>query len=103
MMTKLQESMTSGVFVEFHDGQGNTVGQAVFTDWQGRPVPGVGDVMRCAARNPMTGRREQLVGQVMSRHFEVQHDDGQACVWVRLALTISSERPPRREIRFSDN
>ena len=33
----------AGVFVEFHDEAGNTVGQAVFADWPGRRLPAIGD------------------------------------------------------------
>ena len=103
MMTELQVAMTAGVFVEFHDRQGNTVGQAVFAGWQGRPIPGVGDTMCCSAQSPTSGRREKLVGQVTSRHFELQHADGEPCVRVRLALTVAAAQRRTREVTFSSN
>ncbi|HEX4129802.1 MAG TPA: hypothetical protein VHZ24_07150 [Pirellulales bacterium] len=103
MKTQLQSSMAAGVFVEFHDDQGNTLGQAVFTDWQGRPVPAVGDTLRCEAQSTITGRREQIVGQVTSRHFELQHDEGNPCIWVRLAATVAGAQRRINAPRFSNN
>lgn len=105
----LRRAMASGVFVEFCDERGNTVGQAVYTDWHGRPVPIVGDTVCCAVVSPMTGRRQKLIGCVINRHFEMQHEaDGRPCVWVRLLLqTIAKPAAPktRRQprIRFSAN
>jgi hypothetical protein len=89
MKTHQEEALASGVFVEFHDRAGNTIGQALYADWQGRPVPAVGDMWRCPAQRLATGRREQLTGRVLSRHFEVQYDGGQPCVWVRLILVVA--------------
>ncbi|HET6878749.1 MAG TPA: hypothetical protein VFI31_01185 [Pirellulales bacterium] len=105
---ELRAAMTAGVFVEFQDDLGNTVGQAVFTGWQGRPVPNVGDTVCCAVQMAATGRRRRLLGRVTRRHFEMQHeDDGQPCVWVRLAMqTIEPPAPrpkPHSRIRFSAN
>jgi hypothetical protein len=105
----LRRAMASGVFVEFCDERGNTVGQAVYADWQGRPVPDIGDTVCCAVVSPITGRRQKLIGCVVSRHFEVQHEsDGRPCVWVRLLLqTIAKPLPrknrPQPRIRFSMN
>jgi hypothetical protein len=96
MTTELQDAMTAGVFVEFHDDLGNTVGQAVFTGWQRRPLPAVGDVVRCAVRCASTGRRRKLAGRVLARHFELQHENGEACVWVRLALKTAASSPVRQ-------
>lgn len=105
---ELRSAMTAGVFVEYRDEHGNTIGQAVFTGWQGRPVPNVGDTVCCAVQLTATGRRRKLLGRVTRRHFEMQHeDDGQPCVWVRLLMEIVSppaanpKRQPR--IRFSSN
>ena len=86
MKTELQESMAAGVFVEFRDPQGHTVGQAIFTPWQARPLPAVGDMLGCAAFCTATGRRRKLSGRVRTRHFELQHDDDGACVWVRMVV-----------------
>jgi hypothetical protein len=61
-------------------------------------VPAVGDILRCPAKSPITGRCEKLVGKITSRHFELQHDNGQACVWVRLDLTVQ----PQRRVRLAD-
>lgn len=86
MKTELQESMTAGVFVEFQDACGNTIGQAVFTSWQGRPVPAVGDSLACAVRLIASGRSQKLAGCVVTRHFELQHDGDEPCVWARLIV-----------------
>lgn len=108
MKTDLQEAMTAGVYVEFRDAQGHTVGEAVFTDWRGRPLPAVGDTMCCSTRSTISGRLEKLRGRVLSRHFELQHDEEQPCVWARLVLqTISAAEMARsrnsRHLRFSTN
>lgn len=86
MKTELKEAMTSGVFVEFRDAQGNTVGQGVFTGWRGRPLPAVGDTMCCTVQGAASGRQEKLCGRVVSRHFELQWDEEETCVWARLVL-----------------
>jgi hypothetical protein len=86
MTTELQESMTAGVFIEFCDAQGNTLGQTVFTGWQGRPLPAVGDLVRCAVHSSPLGRRRKLTGRVISRQFDLQHEDDQPCVWVRMVV-----------------
>jgi hypothetical protein len=105
---ELRAEMTAGVFIEFQDEVGNTVGQAVFTGWQGRPVPNIGDTVCCAVQLSATGRRRKLLGRVIRRHFELQHeDDGQPCVWVRLLMetvNLPAARPrPKSRIRFSSN
>lgn len=104
----LRRAVASGVFVEFCDQGGNTVGQAIFTDWQGRPVPVPGDTVCAAVLSPITGRRQKLIGCVIRRHFEVQYDeDGQPCVWVRLLLqAVSKPSVPQKNrprIQFSLN
>jgi hypothetical protein len=104
----LRAQMTAGVFVEYHDERGNTVGQAVFTGWQGRPVPNVGDLVCCVAQLVGSRSRRKLLGRVTHRQFEMQHDDdGQPCVWVRLVLEVVSPPavPPKPlpRIRFSAN
>lgn len=109
MEGELQHAMASGVFVEFCDERGNTVGQAVYADWHGRPVPAPGDNICAAVVSPVTGRRQKLIGCVVKRHFELQHDtDGNPCVWVRLLLRTVSHLPggpkkPRPRISFSVN
>jgi hypothetical protein len=109
MDDELKTAMASGVFIEFCDELGNTVGQAVYTDWHGRPVPLVGDTVCCAIASPATGRRQKLLGRVIQRQFDVQHDlDGETCVWVRLLLRTKAARPGRpaphrSQIDFSAN
>jgi len=109
MDDELKTAMTSGVFVEFCDEQGDTIGQAVYTGWQGRPVPVVGDTVCCAVASPSTGRRRKLLGRVIQRQFDVQRDaDGDPCVWVRLLLRTNASRRARpaqhrARLRFSAN
>jgi hypothetical protein len=107
MKTELQESMASGVFVEFCDPQGHTVGQAIFTPWQARPLPAVGDLMSCAAFCAVSGRRRKLSGRVRARHFELQHDDTGTCVWVRMVVETcrpsNAQKRARRLPGFSTN
>jgi hypothetical protein len=107
MTTQLRLAMTAGVFVEFHDALGHSVGQAIFTDWHARPLPAVGDLLQCSANCPATGRRRKLAGRVTSRRFEVQHEGDTPCVWVRLSLEIASAAEVRRARRvnagFSEN
>ena len=56
MKTELRESMASGVFVEFCDGQGHTVGQAFLPPGKRPPLPAVGDQtvlgILCRFRSP---------------------------------------------------
>ncbi|HVA51145.1 MAG TPA: hypothetical protein VNH11_32690 [Pirellulales bacterium] len=106
----LQAAMTAGLFVEYRDEQGNTIGQTVFTGWQGRPVPNIGDLVCCTVQLTATRRQRKLLGRVKQRHFEVQHeDDGRPCVWARLVLeVVASPTPkptpkPQPRIRFSSN
>ncbi len=104
MKTELREAMTSGVYVEFRDATGNTVGQALYTDWRGRPVPAVGDLL--ATNVPATA--EKLSGRVVSRQFELQTEpDGSPCVWVRLVVEAktNSERDASAQggVTFSRN
>jgi hypothetical protein len=110
MESALCDTQMAGVFVEFHDDAGNTVGQAVFTEWPALRLPAVGDRLNCQARSPTSGRSEQWLGRVRSRHFEVQEDDaGRACLWVRLHVAVAA--PASRSCQtththpcgFSDN
>jgi hypothetical protein len=107
MKTKLQESMAAGVFVEFLDSQGHTVGQAIFTPWQARPLPAIGDTLSCAAFCAVTGRRRKLTGRVRTRHFELQQNDDGTCVWVRMVvetnLASSAKKSSHRLAGFSTN
>ncbi|MEX2120098.1 MAG: hypothetical protein WD847_10935 [Pirellulales bacterium] len=99
MDVDLQEAMAAGVFVEFCDRRGNTVGQAVFTDWRGKALPAVGDVLSCPVLSPASGRRKKMLGRVLSRHFEVQHDaDGESPVWVRLLVAALDPLAARRRL-----
>jgi len=109
MTTSMKEAMTSGVLVDFQDQRGNTIGQSVYTDWRGRPVPCVGDSMVCDVRDAASGRLLKRRGWVVGRHFDVQNDDaGRPCVWVRLVLKpatsdASHGLPRRLRIAFSAN
>lgn len=105
MTTSLKEAMASGVFVEFFDEAGNTVGQAVLTDWN-QPLPRVGDAFCCRASVARLGVRK-LMGRVRARQFDIQLDEqGRTCVWVRLeidAVRSASAATPQRAARFSAN
>lgn len=109
METELKEAMTSGVLVEFRDESNHSLGQAVFLDWRGRPVPAVGDVMSCKVQAPGASRAETLSGRVLARQFDVQTDEaGEPCVWVRIlvaAFKTAVRSPAARsfELRFSEN
>ncbi len=110
MDTALCDTEVAGVFVEFHDDAGNTVGQAVFADWPGLRLPAVGDRLSCQARSTTSGRNESRIGRVADRYFEVQEDEaGRSCLWVRLEVsTVASERGDRRASQertcsFSEN
>jgi hypothetical protein len=95
MKTTLSEAMTSGVFVEVRDAEGNCLGQAVYTDWKSRPLPAVGDTMCCVIWVASAGRKQKVNGRVCSRHFEVQRQaDGQPSVWAQLML--EKVDPPKR-------
>ncbi len=85
-----------GVFVEYIDTAGHTLGHAVFPEWYGRCVPGAGDVMVCRVTNTFQPGSRKLSGTVTSCQFDMQHDEnGHPTVWVYLAvqaqLTISQD------------
>ncbi len=106
--SSLPVSMTAGVFVECLDASGLIVGQAVFTDWHGRPVPGVGDTISVVVTSPVSGESQKQRGLVQARHFEVQHDaHGQPSVWVRVEVLVGARAVKRRAFpasaAFSDN
>jgi hypothetical protein len=107
METRLQEAMASGVLVDVRDGGDHSIGQAVYLDWHGRPVPAVGDTMTCEAVQGPAGRPQRILGRVRSRHFDVQRDEtGATCVWVRVILDAQPRPagPPRAyRPRFSAN
>lgn len=93
MKTDLQVAMSSGVFVEFLDAAGHTVGRAVIADWRDRPVPERGDRFTAPVR--AGGVVRKLSGIVRTRNFDVQTDlDGDTSVWVCLTVTV---RPPRKK------
>jgi hypothetical protein len=104
----LREAMTQGVFVEFRDPLGNSAGTAVYFDWNGRPVPRVGDQLSCRLGHGRAVGPCSLRGRVKSRRFDVQTcDDGRPCVWVHLVVELATTR--RKQSRqsprvcFSDN
>lgn len=106
----LQESRTSGVFVEFLDALGNSAGTAVYFDWKLNRVPAVGEVVRCRLQNQSGLRCRNLAGYVKRRTVELQQsDDGQPCVWVHLVVRVAghSDRATSRffagELSFSAN
>ena len=111
METELKEAMASGVFVEFQDAQGNSVGQAVYLDWRGRPLPAVGDTICSSVQRPGGTRTTKVSGRVRSRQFDVQIDTaGGTSVWVRLVADVvdraSPARPPQPlafRVSFSAN
>ncbi|HEY1066615.1 MAG TPA: hypothetical protein VGE52_10915, partial [Pirellulales bacterium] len=83
MKTDLQVAMNSGVFVEFRDAQGDTLGRAVYADWHDRPLPNIGDVMCCTVPCSNSLAPRKLTGAVQTRQFDVQTDlDGDTCIWV---------------------
>lgn len=101
MDTSNTDVQVSGMMIEFCDGLGNTVGTAVY-EWNGKPVPAVGDSIGCFLPQPNHDGRRQLRGTVRARQFDVQHDDaGDACVWVRLVVRVSSRGGRRRSTRSS--
>jgi hypothetical protein len=110
MTTPLNEMMASGVYVEARDREGNTIAQSVFTDWGARPVPAVGDSVRCLMTAVAGRRRLEVSGHVVSRHFEVQREpDRQTSVWVALVIVVPlPSRPAPAGLRqhaalFSEN
>lgn len=105
METPLHEAMTSGVLVDVRDAKGNSVAQAVYFDWRGRPVPAVGDSMSCDGVSLADGRKERIHGRVRERQFDVQVDElGEVSVWVRVVLMMHNapRRKPSRLV-FSAN
>ncbi len=85
---RLAEAMASGVYVEAQDQAGNTVGQAVFTAWQGRPLPQVGEMLVCPLNSLEHGRRK-IAGEVTERRFEIQCDEaGNPEIWVSMIILV---------------
>lgn len=107
MNSALKESMTAGVFVEFRDAAGHTLATEAYFDWNGRPVPAVGDDMCCVIHARESGRKEKIYGRVRQRQFDVQRDEaGDSSVWLYLVLETtptSITRPGRKPPRFSNN
>jgi hypothetical protein len=106
METRTKEALAAGVFVEFCDACGNLLGQAIYDDWRGRPLPAVGDRFSGCVASPQ-GRGKKLTGRVRSRHFDVQTDvHGESCVWVRLLVDTSEHAAAgdrRLRVSFSQN
>lgn len=107
MKTDLQACMASGVFVEFRDSAGNTVGRAVFAGWADRPLPGVGERFAAPARDHLSAAPRKRSGVVQSRQFDVQTDlEGEASVWVHLVVEVRSAKKKKAaapRFDFSDN
>ena len=94
MATSLKEALTSGVLVDVQDAQGNSVAQAVYFDWRGRPVPGIGDTMCCDAVSPSGSGGGKMRGVVRTRNFDVQTEAGGGiAVWVRIELELLDTQP----------
>ncbi len=94
MATDLREAMTSGVMVDVQDALGNSLAQAVYVDWRGRPVPGIGDTMCCDAVCLTTSSRSRVRGVVRARYFDVQTEsNGATAVWVRIELELLDTQP----------
>jgi len=107
MTTELREAMTSGVLVEFHDAQDKLLGQAVYTDWRGRPVPAVGDMLASSVRTAGAAEPVSMRGRVVARHFQLQAEaDGTPSVWVRLVVAVSPKNRTHagaHGVHFSQN
>lgn len=109
MKTDLELAMTSGVFVEFRDVEGHTLGRAVHVDWRDRPLPATGDLIVSQVHSNAAPVLRKLSGVVKSRQFDVQTDlEGETSVWVYIVAEVTPEgargesrRPPRGE--FSPN
>jgi hypothetical protein len=85
---RLAEAMTAGVYVEARDRAGHTIGQTVFTAWQGRPLPQVGETLICPLNTAEHGRRK-VAGDVVERRFEIQTDtEGHPEVWVSMVVLV---------------
>lgn len=94
MATDLKEAMTSGVLVDVQDERQNSLAQAVYVDWRGRPVPHIGDTMCCDAVCLASGMRQRVRGVVRERHFDVQTDShGEAVVWLRVVMELLDTQP----------
>ena len=87
METELKAAMTARVLVEFFDAAGHCIGQSVFADWHGRPLPAAGDLLNCEVNCTASVRKRKLLGRVRARHFDVQRtDDDSPSVWARLTV-----------------
>lgn len=90
-----RETLTAGVWMEFRNAEGHSLGQAVFADWRGKPLPAVGDIVVHADPGRRAGG--PLRGRVISRTFDVQRGpQGQSEVWAFLvvrALSAGGRRP----------
>jgi hypothetical protein len=107
-----RNAIASGVFIEFRDAHGNSVGQAAYLDWRGQPLPKVGDTLSADVAAIDGNRATKLIGRVQSRQFDVQAAaDGGAAVWVHLVACVadrSAARGAKRQRRpfavtFSNN
>lgn len=95
-----------GLLIDVQDALGNSVGQAVYWEWNSQhPLPGVGDQMTvratplgtqsATATQRQTPAAEAMTGRVLSRHFDIQRDaQGNTSVWVRLIIQRSSSPAP---------
>jgi hypothetical protein len=110
METRRQEAFASSVFVEFFDVLGNSLAQAAFLQWRGKPVPEVGDSVCCAVAHSVNGRAAKMTGRVRCRHFEVQTSaSGTPNVLVRLTVDVTNaashahRSPSASQLSFSCN
>lgn len=113
MAAGCRDAAVAGLWIEVYDDHSQMVGQAVYFDWENRPLPEVGEEI--CLELPRNARRvhqarDALAGRVVSRQFELQRDDaGQPLVWVRLSVIRRAVNVARRQatslgnVRFSAN
>jgi hypothetical protein len=90
MAADLRETMTAGVWMEFRNAAGHSLGQAVFSDWRGKPLPAVGDTV--VHPRPEQPDAPPLRGEVVSRTFDVQLSaNGESEVWAYLVIEPVAE------------
>jgi len=109
MSAQSQAAIASGLYVEFLDLAGHTVGRAVFPEWDGTPIPAPGQRVFCEAAAGPASQLRGLHGIVLHRNFDVQtNDDGEPCVWAYLVARVAAAPAPktprgRRRVNASAN
>lgn len=97
MAADLREATAAGVWMDFRDAAGHSLGQAVFADWRGKPLPAVGDTV--VHGPPERPGREPLRGRVVSRSFDVQRSpEGHSEVWAYLVIQQGAPSRNPREL-----